>query len=336
MEQRCGVNLGGWLVLERWIAPSVFEGAQAKDEWSLAHEVGQDEFRARLKRHRETFITEKEINQIAQRGLEFVRVPIGYWLFEDQDGFISCSHYLDQLFEWVEKYDLKVILDFHAPNGSQNGWDHSGRAGELMWQTQPEKATGEALRFIKELSEKYGQQDNLIGIEVLNEPHWDVSIDVLIDYYLKAAEIIRRQSHTHVAVIMSDAFRPEEMSKRLRKAKLEDVVLDVHLYQLYTPEDRNLSLDGHVYKVEHEWSKLLRKLRRHHDVLVGEWSAAMSELYLQLHEEQKHYDPSDYERYFEAQRSTFEKCDVSWSYWTAKTEDRGIWSLLDQQSLNLK
>ena len=27
-----GVNLGGWLVLEKWMTPSVFEGLQATDE----------------------------------------------------------------------------------------------------------------------------------------------------------------------------------------------------------------------------------------------------------------------------------------------------------------
>ncbi|MCY0903238.1 MAG: glucan 1,3-beta-glucosidase, partial [Firmicutes bacterium] len=27
-----GVNLGGWLVLERWMTPSLFAGLDAKDE----------------------------------------------------------------------------------------------------------------------------------------------------------------------------------------------------------------------------------------------------------------------------------------------------------------
>ena len=33
-----GVNLGGWLVLEKWMTPSLFAGVQAEDEtsWCVA------------------------------------------------------------------------------------------------------------------------------------------------------------------------------------------------------------------------------------------------------------------------------------------------------------
>lgn len=35
-----GVNLGGWLVLEKWMTPSLFEGLQAVDETSYCVELG--------------------------------------------------------------------------------------------------------------------------------------------------------------------------------------------------------------------------------------------------------------------------------------------------------
>lgn len=30
-----GVNLGGWLLLERWMSPSLFAGTDAVDEYTL-------------------------------------------------------------------------------------------------------------------------------------------------------------------------------------------------------------------------------------------------------------------------------------------------------------
>jgi len=33
-----GVNLGGWLVLEKWMTPKLFEGTTAEDEYSFSFE----------------------------------------------------------------------------------------------------------------------------------------------------------------------------------------------------------------------------------------------------------------------------------------------------------
>jgi hypothetical protein len=45
-----GVNLGGWLVLEKWLTPSLFQGTTARDEWEFS---AWPEGAARLKAHRE-------------------------------------------------------------------------------------------------------------------------------------------------------------------------------------------------------------------------------------------------------------------------------------------
>ena len=45
-----GVNLGGWLVLEKWMTPSVFEGLDAVDETTFCVELG-DRAETVLKAH---------------------------------------------------------------------------------------------------------------------------------------------------------------------------------------------------------------------------------------------------------------------------------------------
>lgn len=35
-----GVNLGGWLVLEKWMVPDVYGGTEAQDEYSLSLALG--------------------------------------------------------------------------------------------------------------------------------------------------------------------------------------------------------------------------------------------------------------------------------------------------------
>ena len=326
-----GVNLGGWLVLERWITPSLFQGTTATDEYSLCEELGLATATERILRHRETFITEDHIRMISELGLSLVRLPLGYWLFGSEAPYIAnADRYVDRLFVWAEKYDIKVILDFHAAPGSQNGWDHSGRAGDVKWENS--EHIEKSLQFLEELLAKYGHYHRLIGVEPLNEPRWDVDINKLVDYYERAGLLINRLAHQSVSLIVSDSFRPEQMSKLLQKRKL-NAVMDIHLYQLFTPEDRALDLEGHLRKTTHDWSNLLEQLSRHHRLLVGEWSAAMSELYNELGEAQRNYSRDNYVSYANAQRSSFEDHNTSWTYWTARTEDGGVWSLLDHPEL---
>lgn len=329
-----GVNLGGWLVLERWMTPSLFESVEGQGEYALGEQLGEAEARRRLKHHRDTFITAEHIVQIKELGLNAVRVPVGYWLFEDQLPYVGGGfRYLDRLFEWVEGCGLAVIIDIHGAPDSQNGHDHSGRPGTVGWGSA-DNSVAATLAFLKKLIGRYGHQPQLIGIEVLNEPAWSIGTDVLIDYYRQAHLIIRHGCAAHVRTIVSDAFHPKEMARALRRAKLHDTVLDIHLYQLFTPEDRALDLGAHLKKAEREWGKLLKRIGKHHELLVGEWSAAMSELYDTADGRPRHsYEPQDYAAYARQQRRTFEAQGAGWTYWTARTEDGGIWSLLDHPEL---
>ena len=77
-----GVNLGGWLVLEKWMTPSLFEGLQAVDETSYCIELGELAGQT-LKAHWQDFITIKDFVWLASIGVNAVRIPIGHWIFGD-------------------------------------------------------------------------------------------------------------------------------------------------------------------------------------------------------------------------------------------------------------
>jgi hypothetical protein len=63
-----GVSLGGWMVLEPWITPSLFyqflgkgEGEAAFDTWTFCEVLGPEEANKQLRRHWDTWVT-KEIS----------------------------------------------------------------------------------------------------------------------------------------------------------------------------------------------------------------------------------------------------------------------------------
>lgn len=119
-----GVNLGSWLVLEKWMAPGPFEGLpnHIDDEYKLCKHLGYQEAERRLKSHRETWVTEQDIIQLKNAGINFVRIPIGYWAFEIKDGepwvWGSWWHAKNAA-GWCRKHGIQVMMDLHGAPGSQ-------------------------------------------------------------------------------------------------------------------------------------------------------------------------------------------------------------------------
>lgn len=57
---------------------------QVIDEWDLALRLG-DNLTAAMTEHYETFITEQDFAEIAGAGLNWIRMPLGYWAVETYD-----------------------------------------------------------------------------------------------------------------------------------------------------------------------------------------------------------------------------------------------------------
>ena len=73
-----GVNLGNWLVLEKWMSPSLFEGTTAEDEYYLPTQLSKEVYEARIKIHRSEYITERDFTRIKSMGMDAVRIPVHF------------------------------------------------------------------------------------------------------------------------------------------------------------------------------------------------------------------------------------------------------------------
>lgn len=318
-----GINLGGWLVAERWMTPELFDGVTGEGESALVTELGRPEAKQRLARHRGSFITEADFKWIADAGFTFVRLPVGYWLFEPDEKFILGQEYVDTAFRWAERHGLGIVLDFHGLQGSQNGYDHSGQVGPLRLYRRTNRTA--SLETLRRLCEQYGRHESLLGLEIINEPRlvwgwygwWRLQ-----RYYRRAIPLALKHLRPETKVIISDAFKPRRMAKSLsRHGYGSRVVLDVHLYQLFTETDRSLSYEEHLAKIEQEWRPLLAELQESCAVVIGEWSAALPPIA---------DSPAGAVEYHRAQRALFD--DASWahSYWSYKVPGAGSWSYRDQ------
>lgn len=316
-----GVNLGGWLLLEKWITPSVFEGLQAEDEYSFCSKDVQDGYK-RLQFHRDNFITKKDFKWLAQAQFNAVRLPIGYWALKDDKPFVNCQDLLDKAFNWASELGLNIILDLHGAPGSQNGLDHSGKAGAIDWTNGLNMAY--TIDVLDKLAERYGNQQALWGISLINEPGWDVPLDLLHQFYINGYETIRQHCDARVAVIISDSFRPKEWNNFMDETTYNNVVLDIHLYQCFSAYDKSLTLEEHIIKTKTEWSRIIEQSNK--PVVIGEWSLGLDpNTFADMNE----YDKAEaITTYANAQLNVFNKA-AGWFFWTYKTEGMVGWNVQD-------
>ena len=318
--------MGGWLVAERWMTPELFQDVINDGEIALVQELGYEQANKRLNAHRETFITEKDFKWIANEGFDFVRVPVGHWLFAKTDDFIDGEVYLRKAFGWAAKYKIKIILDFHGLQGSQNGLDHSGQVGKVRMYRQGNRS--KALQTLEYMCRTYGKHPQLIAIEIINEPKVRWFLWRLLRYYDRAIEVARRHVGEDVKIIISDAFKPRRIAKAMKRRGYSDqVVLDVHLYQLFSQDDQRLSFDEHIDKVHGEWEVLLHELSETVPILVGEWSAALPSY---AYDSQSLNEAEKVEIYFRAQQELFESVSWAHSYWSYKAPGAGAWDYHSQ------
>ncbi|MGC4099388.1 MAG: cellulase family glycosylhydrolase [Nitrospira sp.] len=135
----------------------------------------------RLRRHRDSFITDKDFAWLAAHGLNAVRLPVGYWVLENTPPFVTGAETLDRALRQAGQHGIHVLVDLHGAPGSQNGNDHSGRQGPINWPKHPENIA-RTLDVVEQLAVFCKRYENLLGIELLNEPRWDVPLDILTDY----------------------------------------------------------------------------------------------------------------------------------------------------------
>lgn len=321
-----GVNLGGWLALEKWIAAGPYEGVSAEDEYTLCSTLGKSAATDRLNKHRDSWITASDFKWIADRGLNAVRLPVGYGILEDNPPFITGRETLDRAFAEAKTNRLGVLLDLHGAPGSQNGMDHSGRSGKLGWHISKENIA-HSVRIIEGLAEYCRKFDNLIGLELLNEPRWDVPIDIIKGYYQEAYQAARKHlPKESVVVVIHDAFRSSEWKSFMQEPAYSNVILDTHLYQCYTDGDRKNDIHAHVEIAGLEWKRQIDRMQQDLPTIVGEWSCSLDPQSLRGLTGFSHEIAT--RAYADAQLISFEK-SRGWFYWTYKIESGGTWSFRD-------
>ena len=317
-----GVNLGGWLLVERWMTPSLFKGTNAQDEYSL---MKMPDGAARIAQHRNAFITEEDWQWLADNHVTHVRLPVGYWVLRDDAPYTNAKKQLDWAFRMAEKHNINILLDLHALKGSQNGTIHSGRVGSVHWI----EYSHESLETIKQLALRYGDSTSLWGIEIINEPKVLGNYIALKRFYRDAYAMLRTILRPGVYTVFQDGFLPMLFSGTLRADADHPVIMDTHFYLIHPKVLSRLSPSSYdrVRSVLYGW--ILKHTMRKQPIIVGEWSSVLPQAMFNREPATEHLDMVG--ATIERQRHSYRHAFGTF-YWNYKTEGTGMYnyrSLID-------
>ncbi len=321
-----GVNLGGWLLLERWMTPSLFTGTSATDEYSFMKTEGAKE---KLENHRKSFITEADFIWMKANGVNALRIPVGYWILKNDQPFVLACKYLDWAMDMAKKYSLQVIIDLHGLKGSQNGRDHSGKIGKSDWFKQAEYRQS-TLTTLEQIAQRYKNYDNFWGLQIINEPKFGVFHFKLRQYYRDAYRRLVSTLKPHTRIIFSDAYTPRLLSGVLRHAT-HRVVMDVHIYHMTTPLSQFFSVRWFMNKTKRR-KHFFDRISKTQPIIIGEWSGIMHTKTMQRIPQSEQAEL--FRQYCSLQIDAYSSTS-GWFYWSYKTELPGVWNFRSQVEAGL-
>jgi len=279
-----GVSLGSLYVLEPFITPHLFYqflGNNEKvigDTYSLCEYLGPYKTNQLLKNHWNDWISEEIIDTLYDSGINTIRIPVGDYMYIPYGPYsliengVTCFEgsleHLDKIIKYINKYDIKIMIDVHALKDSQNGFDNSGETKNIEttlinntlyynhWSIRSANWVGTynlinkeydkinfdninlALNVINIILKKYKDYPNIWGLCPINEPWENIPEEILKYFYKKVYDSFIQIWEHKRALILHDSFRPYLWEScdfiDLDKNNIKiDIYLDTHQYKAW-------------------------------------------------------------------------------------------------------
>ena len=163
-----------------------FALTDSETEYTLCQTLGKTEAKNRLESHWASWIQESDFSEMAGYGINFVRIPLGYWSVSPLSGdpYVQGAYdYLSKSLDWANAHGIKVMIDLHGAPGSQNGFDNSGRKGAIDW-TQG-NTVAQTITALNKIRDDHASHPAVAAIELINEPLGpDLDMDTVRQFYV--------------------------------------------------------------------------------------------------------------------------------------------------------
>lgn len=292
-----GINLGGW-----------FSQCDYSDE--------------RL----DYFITEHDFQKISAWGIDHVRIPVDYNVFENEGGSYREEGFrrLDRAIGLCGTYGLRVVLDLHKTAGFS--FDSYGESESGFFEQK--ELQERFYRLWEEFSRRYGKMNSMIAFELLNEVTDKSFISAWNDISYKCIERIRKIAPDTIIIVGSYWNNSADALADLSKPYDDKVVYNFHCYdplrfthqgaywtQMINRDERFSFEESDITPeyFEKRFSVALEAAEKNNTTLYcGEYGVINIA------------SPDDTLKWYKCINSVFEKYGISRSAWSYKEMDFGI------------
>jgi endoglucanase len=202
-----GFGLGGMLHMENFI-----DGYPANEETmkdGLLKVLGEKKYNLFFDHFLENYFTDADAEYIHSLGLNLVRIPINYHLFEDDMNprviKESAFEHLDRVIGLCAKHQIYTIIDLHALPGFQNQHWHSDNPTHVALFWKHKDFQDRAMNLWEVIAKRYKDQPWIAGYDLINEPA-DPTGKKVFSYYKRLYNAIRKVDPYHILFLEGDRY----------------------------------------------------------------------------------------------------------------------------------
>ncbi len=202
-----GFGLGGMLHMENFI--DGYPGNEEAFRDVMLKAMGRKQYDLFFETFHENYFTEADARYVASLGLNLIRIPINYRLFEDdmnprvirEDGF----KHLDRVVKLCAAQHVYTIIDLHALPGYQNQHWHSDNPTHqaLFWKHKDFQ--DRAVVLWEAIARHYRDEPWVAGYDLINEPA-DPTGQVVVPFYHRLMDAVRKIDPAHVLFIEGNSY----------------------------------------------------------------------------------------------------------------------------------
>ncbi len=267
-----------------------------------------------------SFITEADFKKAASWGIDHVRIPVDYNIFEAEDGFTR----VEKAFSLCRKYGLNAVLDLHKTAGFS--FDNYGENESGFFES--DELQERFYRLWEEFAKRYGCLSDSVAFELLNE----VTDKAFIDQWNRISnECIKRiRAYAPDTLILVGSYwnNSSEAVKDLLPPYDDKVIYNIHCYDpikfthqgaywtdMVNPEERFSFEEAEISPeyFEQRFISAIEKAKENNtDLYCGEYGVI------------DRSTPEDTIKWYKCINSVFEKYGIARCAWSYKEMDFGL------------
>ena len=289
-----GFGLGGWLVLEGYMWNYPGFGSTTVLENEIEELVGLERKKLFFNTYRENYISQKDIELMADNGFNAIRIPLHYKHFSKNKNTFTNEGFniLEPIISLCKKNNIYIILDMHAAPGGQNTSDFSDSDGQNAYLfTDPNNQEWLASIW-KYIADYYADEPIIAAYDLLNEPvlPWGYGASVLRNLYENVIDSIRTVDQNHIVIIEGNWYGNDHSG-------------------LLPPFDDEMVYSFHHYIGSSFDTSWIHQYTTNHQIEfnVPMWVGEVGE-------------NSNHWAYYK--KNLFEENDIGWSWWNFKSLER--------------